>query len=82
MQLPETDTNSSGLYWGVEEHTVSYSFLPLTGTTLSRNPGIPFSGAIPPHMSGLLAMVAHHLPSLTGNPDLSLARMDTTLEPS
>ena len=28
-------------------------------------------GAIPPHMSGLLAMVAHHLPILTGNPNSS-----------
>ena len=27
--------------------------------------------AIPPHMSGLLAMVAHHLPILIGNPNSS-----------
>ena len=26
---------------------------------------------IPPHISGLLAMVAHHLPILTGNPNSS-----------
>ena len=39
-------------------------------------------GAIPPHMSGLLAMVAHHLPSLTGNLDLSLAQMAAALEPT
>ena len=41
MQLPDTETDSFGLYWDVEEYTVSSPVLPLTGTTLSRNPGIP-----------------------------------------
>ena len=47
MPLPETDTGSSGLYQGVEECTVSSSILPLTGTVLPRNPGIPISGGNP-----------------------------------
>ena len=47
MQLPETDTGSSGLYWGMEEYTVSSHVLPLTGTALSRNPGILVSGGNP-----------------------------------
>ena len=47
MQLPETDTGSSGLYWGVEEYTVSSHVLPLTRTRLSRNPGIPVFGENP-----------------------------------
>ena len=82
MQLLETETSFSGLYRAVEEYTISSPVLPLTGTELSYNPGIPVSGAIPPHMFGLLAMIAHHLPSLTGNTDLSLARMVAALEPS
>ena len=82
MQLPETETGSFGLYQAVEEYTVSSPVLPLTRTALSRNPGNPVSGAIPPHMSGLLPMVAHHLPDLTGNSDLSLAWMAAALEPS
>ena len=47
MYLPETETGSSGLYWAVEEYTISSHVLPLTGTTLSRNPGIPVSGGNP-----------------------------------
>ena len=47
MQLPETDTGSSGLYWVVEEYTVSSPVLPLIGTALSRNLGIPVSGGNP-----------------------------------
>ena len=47
MQLPETETGSSGLYWAVEEYIVSSPLLPLTRTTLSRNPGIPISGGNP-----------------------------------
>ena len=47
MQLPETDTGSSGLYWAVEEYTVSSPIPPLTGTALSRNPGITVSGGNP-----------------------------------
>ena len=43
MQLPETETGSSGLYRSVEEYTVSSPVLPLTGTALSQNPGIPVS---------------------------------------
>ena len=82
MQLPETDTGSSGLYWAVEEYIVSSPVLPLTGTVLSRNLGIPVSRGNPSSLSGLLAMVAHHLPNLTGNPDLSLARMAAALEPT
>ena len=82
MQLPETNTGSFGIYWGMEEYNVSSPVPPLIGTTLSRNPGIPVSRAIPPHISGLLAMVAHHLPSLTGNLDLSLARITAALEPT
>ena len=47
MQLLETDADSSGLYWAVEEYTVSSPVLPLTGTTLSWNPGIPVFGGNP-----------------------------------
>ena len=47
MQLPETDTGSSGLYWAVEEYTVSFPVLPLTGIALSRNPRIPISKGSP-----------------------------------
>ena len=47
MQLPETDTGSSGLYWAVEEYTVSSHVLPLTGTALSQSPGIPVFGGNP-----------------------------------
>ena len=47
MQLPETDTGSSGLYWGVEEYTVSSPVPPLIGTALSRNPWILFFGDNP-----------------------------------
>ena len=47
MHLPETETSSSSLYRVVEEYTVSSSVLPLTGTALSRNPGIPVSGGNP-----------------------------------
>ena len=49
MQLPETETEtgSSGLYRAAEEYTVSSSVLPLTGTALSRNPGIPVSEGNP-----------------------------------
>ena len=43
MRLPETDTDSSGLYWAVEEYTVSSPVPPLTRTALSRNPKIPVS---------------------------------------
>ena len=82
MQLLETKTDSSGLYRVVEEYTVSSPVLPLIGTTLSRNLGSLSLGAIPRHVFRLLAKVAHHLPSLTGNPDLSLARMAATLEPT
>ena len=41
MQLPETETGSSGMYRAVEEYTVSSPVLPLTRTALSRNPRIP-----------------------------------------
>ena len=47
MQLPETETGSSGLYRAMEEYTVSSPVLPLTGTALSRNPGIPVSRGNP-----------------------------------
>ena len=47
MQLPETDTSSSGLYWAVEEYIVSSHVPPLTGTVLSQNPGIPVSKGNP-----------------------------------
>ena len=47
MQLPETETGSSGLYRAVEEYTVSSPVLPLTGTALSRNPGILVSRGNP-----------------------------------
>ena len=47
MQLLETDTGSSGLYWGVEKYNVSSPVLPLTGTVLYRNPGIPVSRGNP-----------------------------------
>ena len=47
MQLPETETGSSGLYRPVKEYTVSSPVLPLTGTTLSQNPGIPVFGGNP-----------------------------------
>ena len=47
MQLPETYTGSSGLYRAMEEYIVSSSILPLTGTALSRNPGIPVFGGNP-----------------------------------
>ena len=82
MKLLEIDSGSSGLYWAVEEYTVSSLILPLTGTALSRNPGISISGGNPSHMSGLLAMVAQYLPNLTSSPDLSLARMAAALEPT
>ena len=47
MQLPETDTGSSGLYWAVEEYTISSLVPPLTGTALPQNPGIPVSRGNP-----------------------------------
>ena len=47
MKLPGTDTSSSGLYWAVEEYTVSSPVPPLTGTALSRNLGIPVSWGNP-----------------------------------
>ena len=47
MQLPETNTGSSGLYRAVEEYIISSPVLPLTGTVLSRNPGIPVSRGNP-----------------------------------
>ena len=47
MQLPKTDAGSSGLYWAVEEYTVSSHVPPLTGTALSRNPRVPVSGGNP-----------------------------------
>ena len=47
MQLPETETGSSDLYRAVEECTVSSHVLPLTGTMLSQNPGIPVSRGNP-----------------------------------
>ena len=47
MQLLKTDTGSSGLYWGVEEYTVSTLVPPLTGTAISQNLGIPVSGGNP-----------------------------------
>ena len=47
MQLPETDTGSSGMYQAVEEYIVSSPVLWLTGTGLSRNPGIPVSEGNP-----------------------------------
>ena len=47
MQLPETDNGSSGLYWAMEECTVSSPILSLTGTALSRSPGIPVSRGNP-----------------------------------
>ena len=47
MQLPESDTGSSGLYLAIEEYTVSSPVPQLTGTALSRNPGILVSGGNP-----------------------------------
>ena len=39
----EADTDSSGPYWGKKEHT-AYVRIPLmTGTEVSRSPGIPAS---------------------------------------
>ena len=46
MQLPETEIGF-GLYRAVEEYTVSSPVLPLTGTALCQNPGIPVSGGNP-----------------------------------
>ena len=40
----ETETGSSDLYQAVEDDTVSSVVLPLIGTVLSQNPGIPVSG--------------------------------------
>ena len=45
--------------------------LNLLGLHRPQTSGSLSLGAIPPHMSGLLAMVAHHLPILTGNPNSS-----------
>ena len=47
MKLPEIEAGSSGLYRAMEEYTVSSFVLPLTGTALSQNPGIPVSGGNP-----------------------------------
>ena len=47
---------------------MSYRWL---GLCCPKTLGSLFLGAIPPHMSELLAMVAHHLPILTGNPNPS-----------
>ena len=47
MWLPETVTGSSGMYYAVEERTVSSPVLLLTGTVLSQNPRIPVSGVNP-----------------------------------
>ena len=47
MQLPETETGSSGLYRVMEEYNVSSPVLLLTGIVLSRNLGIPVSGGNP-----------------------------------
>ena len=47
MQLPKTETASSGLYNVVEEYTISSSVLSLIETALSRNPGIPVSRSNP-----------------------------------
>ena len=47
MQLPETEIGSSDLYRAVEESIVSSPILPLTGTVMSQNPGIPVSRANP-----------------------------------
>ena len=47
MQLLETNTGSSGLYWTVEEYTVSSPIPPQTRTALSRNLGNPVSGVNP-----------------------------------
>ena len=47
MQLPETETGSSGLYRAMEEYTISSPVLLLTGTALSQNPGILVSGGNP-----------------------------------
>ena len=47
MHVPKTETGSFGLYRAVEEYTVSSPVQLLTGTALSRNPGIPVSGANP-----------------------------------
>ena len=47
MQLPETETSSSGLYRAVQEYIVSSPVLPLTGAALSQNPGIPVSRGNP-----------------------------------
>ena len=47
MSLPETETGPSGMYRAVEECTVSSPVLLLTGTMMSQNPRIPFSGGNP-----------------------------------
>ena len=47
MQLLETEIGSSGLYLAVKEYSVSSPVLPLTGTALSQNPGIPVSRGNP-----------------------------------
>ena len=47
MQHPETDTGSSGLYWGKEEHTASVHVPRMIGTKLSHSPRIPtFAGNV------------------------------------
>ena len=47
MQHLETESGSSGLYRAMEEYIVSSPVLPLIGTVLSRNPGIPVYGGNP-----------------------------------
>ena len=47
MQLPEIDTGSSDLYWGVEEYIISSPVLPLIRTASSQNPGILVLGGNP-----------------------------------
>ena len=80
--LPETMTGSSGMYCAVEERTVSSPVLLLLGLCCPKTLGSLSPGAIPPHVSRLLTMVAYHLPRLTSNSHMSLARMAATLGPS
>ena len=43
MQHPRADTGSSSLHRGKKEHTASVRVPPMTGTDVSRSPGIPAS---------------------------------------
>ena len=52
----------------------------MTGTTLSRNPGIPAFGAIPLHMSKLMVEITNRLSHLNGSLGLGLDGHDLVPE--